>query len=147
MTRDEKFMQMALEEARAALAEGETPVGAVIVSGENIVARGHNTREREANALGHAEIAAIDRACKALGSWRLSGCELYVTLEPCAMCAGAILNARIDRVVYGARDARGGCLGGVCDLSVMPLGEVRVKSGVLADDCAALLRDFFRSVR
>ncbi|MEA4911067.1 MAG: nucleoside deaminase [Oscillospiraceae bacterium] len=147
MTQDERFMCAALEEARAARDAGETPVGAVVVRSGVVLSRGRNTRERDASALGHAEINAIRNACAALGSWRLADCTLYVTLEPCAMCAGAILNARIGRVVYGARDALAGCFGGVCDLSAMPLGDVRIKSGVLAEECAALLREFFASLR
>lgn len=147
MNRDEEFMREALGQARLALEAGETPVGAVVVRDGAVIARGRNTRERDASALGHAELNAVAAACAAVGGWRLTGCTLYVTLEPCAMCAGAILNARIDRVVYGARDDRAGCFGGVCDLSAMPLGAVRVKSGVLADECAALLRDFFGALR
>ncbi len=148
MTRDEQYMTEALSEAKLALSLGETPVGAVIVREGEIIARAYNTRESENNALHHAEILAIDRACKALHGWRLSECELFVTLEPCVMCAGAIINARLKRVVFGAFDARAGCTGSVCNLFEMPLGHKPIlKSGVLSEECSELLSRFFESLR
>lgn len=145
---DETYMRMALEEARKALDAGEVPVGAVIVRGGEVAARGHNRRESRRNALSHAEVEAIDAACRLLNSWRLNDCTLYVTLEPCAMCAGAIINARVGRVVYGAKDKAAGACGSVADLFAMPFShEPAVKSGVLADECAALLSEFFQSLR
>lgn len=137
-----------MEEAKLAAAVGEAPVGAVIVRGDHIIARAHNTRETEKNALHHAEILAIDRACAALESWRLSDCALYVTLEPCPMCAGAIINSRIGRVVFGARDPKAGCAGSVCDLFGMPFNHrPEVKAGVCGEECAALLSIFFQNLR
>ena len=148
MTNDECFMQEALREAKTALELGEAPVGAVIVRGGEIIARAHNTRETEKNALHHAEILAIDAACKALHGWRLSDCELYVTLEPCVMCAGAIINARLRRVVFGAFDEKAGCAGSVCNLFEMPLNHTPIlKSGVLANDAAKLMKSFFAKLR
>lgn len=148
MTEDELFMSAALEEASAAAAEGETPVGAVIVRYGEIIARAHNRRETEKHALRHAELSAIDQACRTLGGWRLTGCTLYVTLEPCPMCSGAIINSRIVRLVYGARDAKAGCAGSVCDLFGMPFNHhPEITGGVLADECSAVLSDFFRELR
>lgn len=146
--RDIFFMREALRLADAAEAAGEVPVGCVIVYGGEIIARGRNAREEERHALCHAEIAAIDAACRTRGGWRLSGCTLYVTLEPCPMCSGAILNARIDRVVYGAKDPSMGALGSVLNMCSYPLGRrPEVVSGVLADECSARLRRFFASRR
>ena len=148
MTEDERFMSLALDEARAAAAEGETPVGAVIVRGGEVIASAHNTRERSKNALHHAEMLCIDEACRRLGGWRLPGCALYVTLEPCPMCAGAVINSRIERVVFGARDGKAGSFGSVTDLSSLPYNHrPEIKGGVLADECAALLSDFFTGLR
>ena len=113
---DEQLMQAALEEARAAAALGEVPVGAVVARDGEIIARAHNLRRTEKNAIYHAELLAIDAACKALGGWRLWQCELFVTLEPCPMCSGAIINSRLKRVVYGARDPKAGCCGSLTDL-------------------------------
>ena len=145
---DYELMGAALEEARKAAALGEVPVGAVIARNGEIIAAAHNTRETEKNALHHAELLAIDAACKALGGWRLWECELFVTLEPCPMCAGAIINARIPRVVFGARDTKAGSCGSVCDLFSMAYNHhPRVTAGVLEEDCAGVLRDFFRELR
>lgn len=145
---DERLMGIALGEAALAAAEGEIPVGACVVRDGVVLGRGHNRREADRDPLGHAEIAAIRAAAAALGSWRLDGCTLYVTLEPCPMCAGAILNARISRVVYGARDPKAGAMGSVCDLTAMPFPAVPyVKSGVRAADCQAELDRFFRRLR
>ena len=145
---DLTYMNEALALAREAAWEGEVPVGCVIVRQGQIVGRGRNRREKTQNALSHAEIEAISQACKALGGWRLWECTLYVTLEPCAMCAGAILNARIPRVVYGASDQKYGAVGSVCSLFSMEFNHhPQVESGVLETECAQLMRDFFRSLR
>ncbi len=145
---DEIFMDAALELARQAAVEGEVPVGCVIVRNGQIVGRGRNRRETEKTALGHGEIEAISDACRNLGGWRLWDCTLYVTLEPCPMCAGAIINARIPRVVYGARDAKAGSCGSVCNLFDMEYNHhPQVESGIREEECAALLREFFTQLR
>ncbi len=144
----ERFMTEALALAEEAAAAGEVPVGCVIVRGGEIVGRGRNRREECQNALLHAEVAAIAEACAALRSWRLSDCDLYVTLEPCPMCAGAILNARVARVFYGASDVNMGACGGVINLFEEAFGyKPRLYGNVLGARCAALLSDFFRSLR
>ena len=145
----EKNMAAALALAREAAAAGEIPVGCVITDGAgNVIGRGRNRREEGADATAHAEIEAIREACRALGTWRLDGCTLYVTLEPCPMCAGAILNARIPTVVYGAREAKSGSCGSVIDLFFENYGfQPRVYGGVRKDECAALLRNFFLRMR
>ena len=141
-------MEAALELARQAGAEGEVPVGCVIVRGDQIVGRGRNRRETDKTALGHAELEAIADACKNLGGWRLWDCTLYVTLEPCPMCAGAIINARIPRVVFGASDEKCGACGSVCDLFQMAFNHhPQVEKGVLEAQSSALLRDFFGNLR
>lgn len=148
MIQEEQFMREALALAREAADEGEVPVGAVIVRDGKIVGRGRNRRELGKNALAHAEIEAIDMACRTLGGWRLSGCDLYVTLEPCPMCAGAIINARIDRVIQGSADPKAGSCGSVVDLFSLPYNHRPVLvCGVLEQECSGLLRDFFRSLR
>lgn len=145
---DEKFMQSAIEEAYQALAANDTPVGAVIVHDGNIIACAHNMRETGQSAIAHAEIIAIDLACRHLGRWRLHDCTLYVTLEPCPMCAGAIINARLMRVVFGAFDPKAGCFGSVIDMSKMQFNHCpRLTGGVAEKECAALLGDFFRTLR
>lgn len=146
---DEEYMSQALALAREALEEGEVPVGCVIVWEDGrIVGRGRNRREGDRDALGHAELEAIAAACREVGDWRLTGCTLYVTLEPCCMCAGACLNARLDRVVYGAADQAAGCLGSRVNLFAMGLGPPPgILPGVLAEECGALLQDFFRQRR
>lgn len=144
---DDFFMRRALDEAKNAFYEDEVPVGAVIVRNGEIIASAHNTRESDKNALNHAEIKAIDEACKALGGWRLVGCTLYVTLEPCPMCAGAIINSRVERVVYGAHDKKAGSFGTMLDLTDYPLYKPEVEGGVLSDECSALLSDFFKAKR
>ena len=142
------FMDQALALARGAAAAGEVPVGCVIVLGDRIVGRGRNHRERDKSALAHAEIEAIAEACKELGGWRLWQCTLYVTLEPCAMCAGAILSARIPRVVYGASDKKFGAVGSVCSLFSMEFNHhPTVESGIREDEAAALMTEFFQNLR
>lgn len=148
MTEQEKYMKAALKLAHRAAAEGEVPVGAVVVCDGKIVGRGRNRREIKKNALHHAEIEAIEKACKKLGGWRLHRCDLYVTLEPCPMCAGAILNARIPRVYYGARDRAMGACGGVLNLYMEPFALTpALVGGILADECRAVLENFFRGIR
>ncbi len=145
---DQMFMQEALALAREAAACGEVPVGCVIVRNGSIVGRGRNRREADKNALAHAEVEAIQDACRNLGGWRLWECTLYVTLEPCPMCAGAIINARIPRVVYGAGDQKAGSCGSVCDLFSFAYNHhPQVQGGVLQEECGALLRDFFADLR
>ena len=149
MHNDDTFwMALALEQARLAAALGEVPVGAVICRDGQLVAAAHNRRELDKNALAHAELAAIGLACKELGGWRLHQCDLYVTLEPCPMCAGAIINARIRRVIFGALDPKAGCLGSVTDFTGMPFNHrPQVASGVCGEESAALLSEFFAGLR
>ena len=145
---DEKMMQEALALASEAAAEGEVPVGCVITLGDRIVGRGRNRRETAKDALAHAEIEAIREACKTLGGWRLWQCTLYVTLEPCPMCAGAIINARIPRVVCGAKDVRFGACGSVTDLFAMPFNHrPEVEYGLLEEEALGLLQEFFQKLR
>ena len=146
--RDAHWMHQALLEAKKAAALGEIPVGAVIVRDEQVIARAHNRRELDQDAMAHAEGLCIQQACRVLNSWRLSGCTLYVTLEPCPMCSGAIINSRLDRVVYGAKDDKAGCAGSVADLFVMPFNHTPViRSGILEEECAAVLSEFFETLR
>ena len=145
---DRYYMEQALALAREAAADGEVPVGCVIVRGEQIVGRGRNRREKDKTALAHAEIEAIGEACRTLGGWRLWECTLYVTLEPCAMCAGAIINTRIKRVVYGASDSKFGACRSVCSLFDMAFNHhPQVESGVLEEEVVLLMKDFFRNLR
>lgn len=145
---DAYFMAIAIEEAKTAAELGEVPVGAVVVKDGEVVARAHNLRETGKSALAHAELLAIGKACEALGGWRLWQCDLYVTLEPCPMCSGAIINSRIKRVVYGARDAKAGCCDSVISMFDLPFNHrPEIIEGVCAEECASLLRDFFRSLR
>ena len=146
--RDAHWMHQALMEAKKAAALGEIPVGAVIVRDEQVIARAHNRRELDQDAMAHAEVLCIQQACRVLNSWRLSGCTLYVTLEPCPMCSGAIINSRLARVVYGAKDDKAGCAGSVADLFVMPFNHTPViRSGILEEECAAVLSEFFETLR
>ena len=146
--RDAHWMHQALLEAKKAAALGEIPVGAVIVRDEQVIARAHNRRELDQDAMAHAEVLCIQQACRVLNSWRLSGCTRYVTLEPCPMCSGAIINSRLDRVVYGAKDDKAGCAGSVADLFVMPFNHTPViRSGILEEECAAVLSEFFETLR
>jgi tRNA(adenine34) deaminase len=144
---DEKFMLECIEEAKKAFAQDEVPVGAVIVRNGEIIVRAYNTREKDKNPLYHAEIKAIDEACKILGGWRLVGCTLYVTLEPCPMCAGAIINSRIERVVYGASDKKAGAFGTMINLTDYPLFKPQIEKGVMEEKCAELLSTFFKQKR
>ena len=145
---DRAWMMLALNEAREAFENGEIPVGAVIVKDGTCIAAAHNRCERDHDATAHAERLAIERACKTLGSWRLSGCTMYVTLEPCPMCAGAAVSARISEVVYGAKDARAGAFGSLMDLSTLPLEHCpNVRYGLLSDEAQSLMREFFSKMR
>ncbi|MCX8008048.1 MAG: tRNA adenosine(34) deaminase TadA [Coriobacteriia bacterium] len=149
MDADVAYMSLALEEARAAEAEGEVPIGAVVVCDGAVIARAHNRRENDFDPTAHAEMIAIREAARRLGRWRLSDCTVYVTLEPCPMCAGAMHQARIDRLVYGAADPKAGAVGTLYDLSSDERLNHRfsVRSGVLADECADILRGFFDRLR
>ena len=149
MHNDEQYMQMALDEARIAAEEGEVPIGAVVVHDGEVIARAHNRRETDADPSAHAEFRAMLEAARALGRWRLTGCTVYVTVEPCLMCAGLMVNARIDRCVYGAADPKGGAVGTLFDVSDNPRlnHSFRVTPGVCADECAQVMRDFFKARR
>ena len=141
-------MDQAIELAKEAAKEGEVPVGAVVVIDGRIVGRGRNRRETDKNALAHAEIEAINEACKTLGGWRLWQCDMYVTLEPCPMCTGAIINSRIKRLVYGASDSKAGSCGSVVNLFSLPYNhKPEVISGLKQEECAELLSDFFKRLR
>ena len=145
---DEELMRLALGEARKAMEDSEVPVGAVIARGGEPISFGRNRREKEKNALCHAELEAIDKACKALGGWRLPGCTLYVTLEPCPMCAGAVINSRVERVVFGATDYRFGSVRSVQRIFDLPYNHrPEVTEGVLSEECTALLQAFFKKLR
>ncbi|MDQ1143369.1 tRNA(adenine34) deaminase [Bacillus sp. SORGH_AS 510] len=146
---DEHYMKEAIKEAQKAEELNEVPIGAVIVVGDKIISRAHNLREREQSAVAHAELLAIEQACREIGSWRLEDATLYVTLEPCPMCSGAIILSRVKRVVYGASDPKGGCAGTLMNL----LQDARfnhqseISRGVLEAECGQLLSDFFRGIR
>lgn len=142
------FMKEALRLADEAALEGEVPVGAVVVLGDRIVGRGRNRREKDKNALAHAELEAIDEACRTLGGWRLWQCDMYVTLEPCPMCTGAIINSRIKRLVYGASDYKAGSCGSVVNLFDLPYNhKPEVTAGFMQEECSAKLTEFFRKLR
>ena len=146
MNRD--FMKLALEEAKTAARQGEIPVGAVIVKNGKIIAQAHNTREKDKNALGHAEMNAINEACKRLSSWRLDDCEIYVTMEPCPMCAGAIINARIPAVVFGCYDLKMGSFDSVVNLASLDYDfKPEIYGGIMEEECTALVKDFFKNLR
>ncbi len=148
MTKDEWFMTQALLEARRARELGEVPVGAVVVKDDRIIARGYNRRETDGVATAHAELLAMEAACRELGRWRLSDCTLYVTLEPCPMCAGTAINARVGRVVFGAKDAKAGAMGSVLSINSYPLNhKAKIVSGVLGTECAEILSEFFEEKR
>lgn len=146
--KDFEYMRLALKEAEKAYKKGETPIGAVIVWEDEVIAKAHNLRESKKNSLLHAECVAIDKACKKLGGWRLHKATLYVTLEPCPMCSGAIINSRIKRVVYGATDKKAGSCESVINLFELPYNhKPEVESGLLAEDCQSLLTNFFKELR
>lgn len=141
-------MQNAIDEAKKARSIGEVPVGAVIVLENKIIGSGYNKRETSKNALSHAEIEAINEACKTLGSWRLLNCDLYVTLEPCPMCIGAIINSRIRKVVFGCADPKSGSCGSLINLTDLPYNHrPEIVSGIMKDECSTLLSDFFKNLR
>ncbi len=149
MTTDEKYMKEAMRQAKKALALEEVPIGCVIVREGKIIARGYNRRNTDKNTLSHAELNAIKKASKAVGDWRLEGCTMYVTLEPCQMCAGALVQSRIDRVVIGCMNPKAGCAGSVLNLLEMEgfNHQVEVTRGVLQQECSEMISDFFRTLR
>ena len=148
MNSDEKFMRLALEQAHLAYKMGEVPVGAVVVRNGEVVGTGYNRRETDKNAVAHAELLAIDDACKRLGGWRLWECELYVTLEPCPMCAGAIINSRIKRLIYGASDKKAGSVESVVRMFDLPYNhKPPYTAGVLEEECSQILKSFFKEMR
>lgn len=145
---DNVFMKRAIELARLSALEGEVPVGAVVVKDNEIVGEGRNRRELGKNALYHAELEAIDNACKKLGGWRLWQCDLYVTLEPCPMCAGAIINARIRKVYFGAFDKKAGSFGSIADFNSIPYNhKPEIISGIMEQECSTMLTEFFKNLR
>lgn len=145
---NEYFMDQAIALAKEAAQEGEVPVGAVVVLGDKIVGTGRNRREKNKNALAHAEIEAINEACRTLGGWRLWQCDMYVTLEPCPMCTGAIINSRIKRLIYGASDCKAGSCESVVNLFELPYNhKPEIVSGIKKDECAELLSEFFKALR
>lgn len=149
MTEQEKYMKEALRQAKKAYELGEVPIGCVIVHEGKIIGRGYNRRNTDKNTLAHAEITAINKASKKIGDWRLEGCTLYVTLEPCQMCAGAIVQARIDEVVMGSMNPKAGCAGSILNILEMPEfnHQVRVVRGVLEEECSQMLTRFFKELR
>ena len=148
-TEDEKFMKAALKEAMKAYQLGEVPIGCVIVYEGKIIGRGYNRRNTDKNTLSHAEITAINKASKKMGDWRLEGCTLYVTLEPCQMCAGAIVQSRMDRVVMGTRNPKAGCAGSILNILNMPEfnHQVELTENVLKEECTDILQSFFKELR
>lgn len=142
-----EFMSRAIELARLAADKGEVPVGAVVVKDGKIIGEGYNMREQKKNALSHAETEAINAACNYLGDWRLDGCTMYVTLEPCPMCAGAIVNARISELVFGAYDKTMGCIDSVTSITSQPFANITVYGGIKEDECKKILTEFFEGVR
>lgn len=149
MNQEEKFMKTAIREARKAEKIQEVPIGCVIVYENKIIARGYNRRNTDKNTLAHAELSAIKKASKKLGDWRLEGCTMYVTLEPCQMCAGAIVQSRMDRVVIGSMNPKAGCAGSVLNLLQIPAfnHQVDLEYGVLEEECSSMLSEFFRKLR
>lgn len=149
MMHDEQFMALAIDEAKKAAQKGEVPIGCVIVYKNTVIAQGHNMREETQTALSHAELYAIAQANQVIGSWRLEDCTLYVTLEPCQMCAGAIVQSRIKKVVYGAADPKAGCAGSIMNLLNEPAfnHQVEVVSGIKATETSTLLKTFFKNLR
>ena len=149
MTTEEKYMRQALKQAKKAYALGEVPIGCVVVYENKIIGRGYNRRNTDKNTLSHAEITAINKASKKIGDWRLEGCTLYVTLEPCQMCAGACVQARVDRVVIGSMSPKSGCAGSVLNILQMEQfnHQVEIMSGVLEQECSSMLSEFFAQLR
>ena len=150
LVNDAYYMKEALEQAKLAAEKGEIPVGALVVDSESgeILSAAHNLRESNKSAVAHAEVLAIEEACRKRGSWRLHGCTLYVTLEPCPMCAGALVNSRIDRVVFGAKDMLAGCCGSVINFNSYPFNHsFSIEGGVCEEECRALLQEFFNKKR
>ncbi len=149
LTKDEKYMKMAVKLAKKAASMGEVPIGCVIVYEDRVIGRGYNRRKTDKNTLSHAEITAIRKASRVIGDWRLEGCTMYVTLEPCQMCAGAIVQARMDRVVIATMSPKSGCAGSILNLLQMEEfnHQVEITKGVLADECSAMLSDFFTDLR
>lgn len=149
MTIDEKYMKEAIKQAKKALALNEVPIGCVIVYEDKIIARGYNRRNTDKSTLAHAEIIAIKKASKAIGDWRLENCTMYITLEPCQMCAGAIVQARVKRVVVGSMNPKAGCAGSIINLLNMPQfnHQVEFLDGVLGNECSSMLSDFFKMLR
>lgn len=148
-TEDEKYMKKALKEAEKAYKLGEVPIGCVIVYEGKIIGRAYNRRNTDKNTLAHAEITAINKASKKIGDWRLEGCTLYVTLEPCQMCSGAIVQSRMDRVVMGTRNPKAGCAGSILNILNMPEfnHQVDITEGVLEEECSSVLQKFFKELR
>lgn len=146
---DAKYMKEAIRQAKKAYANGEVPIGCVIVRDGKIISRGYNRRTIDKNTLAHAELAAIKKASKKLDDWRLEGCTMYVTLEPCQMCAGALVQSRIDRVVVGCMNPKAGCAGSILNLLQMPEfnHQVELETGVLEEECSQMMKDFFRELR
>ncbi len=149
LNKDEKYMKMAVKLAKKAASMGEVPIGCVIVYEDRVIGRGYNRRKTDKNTLSHAEITAIRKASRVIGDWRLEGCTMYVTLEPCQMCAGAIVQARMDRVVIATMSPKSGCAGSILNLLQMEEfnHQVEITKGVLADECSAMLSDFFTDLR
>ena len=149
MTKDEKYMKAAILQAKKAEALMEVPIGCVIVYEDKIIARGYNRRNTDHDTLSHAELTAIKKASKKLGDWRLEGCTMYVTLEPCQMCAGALVQSRIDKVVIGAMNPKAGCAGSVMDLLHVDgfNHKVEMENGVLEEECSSMLSEFFKKLR
>lgn len=149
LTAEEKYMREAVKEAKKALRKGEVPIGCVIVSDGEIIARGYNRRMTEKSALAHAEMAAIKKACKVVDDWRLDDMEMYVTLEPCQMCSGAIIQARIKKLFIGAMNPKAGCAGSLINIFETPgfNHKVEIETGILAEECSELLKQFFRELR
>ena len=149
MTQDEKYMKAAIREAKKAYALDEVPIGCVIVQDGTIIARGYNRRNTEGNTLAHAELTAIKKASKKTGDWRLEDCTMYVTLEPCQMCAGALMQSRIDRVVIGSMNPKAGCAGSVMNLLQEPgfNHQVELEKGILEEECSTMLKEFFKALR
>ena len=148
-TEDEKFMKEAIKQAKKAEAIGDVPIGCVIVHDGKIIARGYNKRNKDKTVLAHAELLAMKKACKKLGDWRLEDCTMYITLEPCQMCAGAIVQARVDRVVIGSMNAKAGCAGSVLNLLKEPgfNHQAQIVTGILEEDCSEMMSGFFTELR